>query len=195
MSTLSQKQKSLIDIYISACYRTKKLRSQQNLLGKIDGCAERLHAEKLEQEKSYQREKIFSKLPSGFPAPYALGNYNKFIAHSLENTSFSDVIMQIITRKGLNPSDVYHKAGLDRRLFSKIRSNKGYKPAKKTVLALCIGMELTLEESKELLEYCGFCFSNKILSDVITECFIIHSNYDIVEINRTLHAYKQPTLL
>ncbi|WP_303854806.1 hypothetical protein [Allisonella histaminiformans] len=90
--------------------------------------------------------------------------------------------------------EVYKKANISRKLFSKIRTGRGYMPGKRTILALAIGLELSVEETESLLEHAGFALSRSILSDVLVKYFISHKKYDIYEINDALFQYGQPLL-
>lgn len=107
---------------------------------------------------------------------------------------FSETLLRLIDAKGKDDVEVYKRANLDRRLFSKIRSNKGYMPSKRTVLALAIGIGLSLPETNDLLKRAGFALSRSQVSDVIVEYFIIHGKYNIFEINEVLFRYDQPLL-
>ena len=109
-----------------------------------------------------------------------------------QQESFGTKLMRLMMSKGLDPITVYKKANIDRKLFSKIKSQKDYLPSKRTVMALAIAMELPLDEAQELLREAGFAFSPSILSDVIIEYFISHQKYDFDEINAALYAYDKP---
>ena len=108
--------------------------------------------------------------------------------------TFQQYLFMLIDRRGLSDPDVYKKANIDRKHFSKIRSNVDYSPSKKTALALAIALELSLDETRDLLARAGLALSPSIISDKIIEYCIETSNYDIYEINCILFKYDQPTL-
>lgn len=114
----------------------------------------------------------------------------------LESTDegFSATLLQLIDRSGRKDSEVYKRANIDRRLFSKIRSNPNYQPSKATVLAFAIALELDLEETKMLLSRAGLALSHANKQDIVVEFFIQSRNYDIHELNSVLFALDLPPL-
>lgn len=122
-------------------------------------------------------------------------SFNAFpdLSFKVEST-FQEHLFYLIDSKGLKDVDVYKKANIDKKLFSKIRSNKNYHPKKETVLALCISMQLNLDDTKDLLMKAGYALSNANLQDVIIQYCIERKEYDINKINIVLFDHNLKTL-
>ena len=108
--------------------------------------------------------------------------------------SFSDELRNTMIEKGLNSTDVYYAAGVDRKLFSKILNNSQYAPKKDTCIALCIGLKLTLEEARELLSRAGYALSHASMRDVIIEYFFDRKIWSLNTLNIKLMEYGETPL-
>lgn len=110
------------------------------------------------------------------------------------DATFSETLLSLITLSGKKDSEIYNRANIDRRLFSKIRTNKHYRPSKSTVAAFCIALELSLQQTKDLLQRAGYSLTHTSKFDIILEYYIQQGIYDIFEINEVLFYYDQTLL-
>lgn len=110
------------------------------------------------------------------------------------NQTFSDKLAFLIRKSGMHDTQVYKAAQMDKRLFSKIMSNKNYKPAKDTVVALIFALELSLSEAEDLLSRAGYTLSHSNKRDVIIEFFIRERIHNLFDINEILHNLNQKTI-
>ena len=110
------------------------------------------------------------------------------------DAGFSETLLQLIDRTGKKDSEIYKKANVDRKLFSKIRNNMDYRPSKITALAFAFALELDVEEAKDFIGRAGFALSHSSKFDVIVEYFLVNRNYNVFELNEVLFAFDQPLI-
>lgn len=116
-------------------------------------------------------------------------NMSEVQLYMLENkdASFNELLFMLIDRTGQKDSDVYKRARIDRRLFSKIRSSKKYVPCKKTVVALCLALELSREDADALLSSAGYSLSRSEEYDLAIAFCISRQVFDFNDINEMLY--------
>ena len=125
-------------------------------------------------------------------APMAVGGLDSLLAHL--DAGFSETLLKLIDRSGKKDAEVYKKANVARKLFSKIRNNPDYKPSKATAISFAIALELSLPETRDLIARAGYALSPSSKFDVIIEYFIMQRDYDIFKINEVLFAFDQSLL-
>lgn len=114
-------------------------------------------------------------------------DFAKIIETQIEKT-FTETVIEHINQKGYKDPEVYKAAKIDRRLFSKIISNKWYTPSKDTVTAIVMGLRLDIEDAEDLYARAGFKLSHSDKRDIVIEYFIIKRMYDLTIINEVLYG-------
>ena len=176
----SDVQEYIDDVYAASHYH-RNAEARRRELWQVDEEAAMRYEEELFSSQSFPME-------GSVPAP----DLAKILQEADEG--FSESLLRLIDEKGMTDAQCYNKANIDKRLFSKIRSNPEYRPSKPTVFAFAIALELSLQETRELLKKAGFAISHSSKFDIIVEYFIKKRQYNIFEINNTLFDFDQPLL-
>ncbi len=134
--------------------------------------------------------------PSPKKAPATKEKPTRSLAELLKKTDagFTETLLGYIDRSGKKDSEIYKKANLSKQHFSKIRNNPHYQPTKPTALALAIALELSLEDTKDLIGRAGFALTGSSKFDLIIRYFIESGNYNIIQINMALYEFDQSLL-
>jgi len=109
--------------------------------------------------------------------------------------TFSEYLMYLIQDRGMENTDVWKRALIDRKIFSKIKNNVNYHPQKLTALCLCIGAKLNLDEAKDLLGRAGYALSPCDMTDIIFSYFIENEIYDMIELDIQLEEHGLPCII
>ena len=165
--------KDLLQEYINNNLEQEPLKSR---LFKVD---------KLFEESYYENEYSIRKTSI---------NLDKYIENEQKESKFQKLLFKYIDSKDLKDSDVYNKVGIDRRLFSKIRTDQNYHPSKDTVILLSLALELNEDEMLSLLNSASYTLPKNNVYDLIIRFCFINKIYDIKEVNNLLYEYNFKTL-
>jgi hypothetical protein len=146
---------------------------------------------RMESEDVAAIESVQFKLPEPDMMPVGMSLDDQFASMG---GSFQEKLFELIDNRGLSNVEVYTRANLDRKHFSKIQCNANYHPSKKTAMALCIALKLDLEESKDLLARAEWAFSPNRKLDLIVMNAIVNHEYNINQVNAVLFEYGQDCL-
>jgi len=170
----------------------------KNLKALIDAyLAENLVEEDIEVKKKIPRPKLTADKGVMLYSPRTYYSFKADLDEFFKKNkgeTFSDMLLRLIKGRGEKNSDVYNRAKIDRRIFSRIKNNRNYNAKKDTVIAFALALELDLEKTKELLDVAGYTLTNS-KRDLIITFFIEHKIFDIDLLNDSLYDYNQTLLL
>ena len=195
---LSEKLFHSVESYIDENYILEKTFDEY---GVSDKCDVR-HLELRQLSRAMEEREYAARLGSSeasdnmefFPAPCAPMPPDWDVLLADIDAGFSETLLTLIDRTGKKDSEIYRRANVDRKLFSKIRNNPDYKPSKATALSFAIALELDLEETQDFIARAGYTLTHSSKFDVIVEYFIVHENFNIHELNAVLFDHDQPLL-
>ena len=197
---LTEKLFHTIDSYIDEKYIQNKSLDEYGVEDRWD-----LRAAEMEKHRRMERRRLAAQKWEEEMRPMAAEALSADVAASipvvdwdslLEETDagFSETLLKLIDRSGKKDSEIYKKANVDRKLFSKIRNNPQYKPSKVTAVAFALALELNLEETQRLLGRAGYALTHSSKFDIIVEHFIFRRQYNILEIDAVLFHYDLPLI-
>jgi len=137
------------------------------------------------------------KVNASAPIPDFYAGYDSKLEERIKHLSdtFSEYLMYLIRSKGLTNADVYKKAIVDKKVFSKIKNNKHAHPSKMTAMCLCVGARLNIDETRDLLARAGYALSPCDMTDMIFSFFIENGIYDMFELDIQLEDHGLPCLI
>ena len=133
-----------------------------------------------------KREAAAAYAASEEPLAEAAGNVSLDEMLARMDEGFPAMLLRKIDERRITDAECYKRANIDRRLFNKIKNNPGYRPGKQTVLAFAIALELSLDETREMLAKAGYSLTRSSKADIVVEYCILRGIYDIIEINQVL---------
>lgn len=159
-------------------------------------------------DRKYEKKRLWAgraafKLNGNMSMPYMETaqmedmRYSKELEDRIRHISdtFSQYLLYLIQSKNMENADVWKRGIVDKKVFSKIKNNPDYHPQKLTVLCLCMGAKLNLDETKDLLARAGYALSPCDKTDIIFSYFIENEIYDMIELDIQLEEHGLPCII
>ena len=190
---LSEKLFHSIESYIDENYVGKKALDEYGFDERF-AYRDRESTRLLSELQRQQRRRFDALPPNAAAASENVQKDNLATLIKETDAGFSETLLKLIDRTGKKDAEVYKKANVDRKLFSKIRNNPQYQPKKTTAVAFAFALELSLPETREFIGRAGYALTHSSKFDIIVEYFIKQKNYDVMELNEVLFAFDQPLI-
>lgn len=177
-------QDNEMDVFL-VFYGEEALREGSRLYGHIESFIDDTYVEYNDEDfiVEFRRDIEFSSYSVSQECLYP-DMSDDILPDDVEN--FHDMLLRLIDESGKKPSAVYKAGNISKQTFSKIKNNPDMIPTKRTIIGFALGLELSLEETKELLEVAGYALSKATKFDVIVTCFLRDRNYDCMALNEFL---------
>ena len=132
--------------------------------------------------------------PMAMPAASAQmgGSLEEFLRQ--RESTFTESLLDLLRERAGKDSEVYKRAEISKQLFSKILSNRDYKPTKDTAIQLAIGLQLDLAQTQKLLEKAGYALTRSSKADLVVQYYIERKIYSVSFINEALSDCGLPLL-
>ena len=179
----------------SAGKKSEKPGFQQSIFQKPKASKDK--ASDISEAEYIEEACLFDEKEALFDEDAAIEEMERKLAERMAHMSdtFPQYLLYLISEKGMENAEVYKRAIVDKKVFSKIKNNPEYHPQKLTALCLCIGAKLNLDESKDLLARAGYALSPCDKTDIIFSYFIEHGIYDMIELDIQLEEHGLPCII
>ena len=191
---LSEKLFRSVASYIDEHYIENRLLDEYGLTAEDAVREQELRHIRRMQSRRRQAERMIRCEAECFAAPCAPAKADLEKLLKEADAGFSETLLKLIDRSGKKDSEIYKKANVDRKLFSKIKNNPQYRPSKPTALAFALALELDLQETQDFIGRAGYTLTHSSQFDIIVEYFIVNKNYNIIELDIVLFDYDQPQI-
>lgn len=124
-------------------------------------------------------------------------NLSRFLSENREqfsNESVTQILNRLFRKKGITKAALAKQSGMSEVYLHQIFAGRR-NPSRNRLLCLCYGLGASIEETQELLKLCGLAqLYPKLKRDAIIYYGLVHK-MGLFEINDTLFAENEETLL
>lgn len=117
-----------------------------------------------------------------------------YIRNELSEDTFASFVLSEMQKKGIKPAKLCKAVGMDRRMFSKLKTQPNYRPSKNTALLYCFALRLNEEEMEYLLSLAGYSLAPYSQRAAALRYCIAHGIYDVDDVNELLYGLGEMAL-